>query len=71
MSAGHTRNLDKILNSLTAISLANLGVDLTGRDQNDRDFCCRLLSRSYLLVSEILSYFDLVDNSIFFKGFSR
>jgi len=39
MSAGRTRNLDKILNSLTAISLANLGVDLTGREQNDRDFC--------------------------------
>lgn len=28
-----------------------------------------LLSRSYLLVSEILSYFDLVDNSIFSKVF--
>lgn len=41
MSAGRTRNPDKILNSLTAISLANLGVDLTGREQNDRDFCCQ------------------------------
>lgn len=39
MSAGHTRDLDKILNSLTAISLANLSVDLTGRLQNNRDFC--------------------------------
>lgn len=39
MFAGRTRNLDKILNSLTAISLANLSVDLTGREQNDRNFC--------------------------------
>jgi len=51
MSAGRTRNLDKILNSLTAISLANLSVDLTGREQNDRDFCSFISVRAIKLVA--------------------